>query len=91
MIFILLLFVSGPLKGQFYEYGQDAGTLQWYRFRTPNYQVIYPKGVDSLARAFAGRRAKLFIWRQHSWHKPQQSETETDLTISRRQIQRTSQ
>jgi len=53
MIFILLLFVSIGLRGQFYEYGQDAGTLRWYKFRTPNFTVIHPEGVDSLAKAFA--------------------------------------
>ncbi|MGW8314382.1 MAG: TolB family protein [Bacteroidales bacterium] len=55
MAFILLLFVTGGLYGQFYEYGQDAGTLKWNHFRTPNYHVIYPRGVDSLAQAFADR------------------------------------
>jgi hypothetical protein len=55
MFFILLLFVSGGLKGQFYEYGQDAGTLKWYYFKTPHFSVIHPAGVDSLAQMFAVR------------------------------------
>ncbi len=55
MGFILLLFLSAPLSAQFYEYGQDAGRLRWYQFKTPNYQVIFPKGIDSLAGAFACR------------------------------------
>lgn len=55
MILILLLFITAGLFGQFYEYGQDAGTLKWYQFTTPNYKVIYPKGVDSLANAFANK------------------------------------
>jgi len=53
VILILLLFITAGLFGQFYEYGQDVGTLKWYQFTTPNYKVIYPKGVDSLANAFA--------------------------------------
>ena len=53
MIFILLLFISAGTKAQFYEYGQDAGTLKWYQFRSPHYTVIHPAGVDSLAQAFA--------------------------------------
>jgi len=52
---ILLLFISALLNAQFYEYGQDAGDLKWYQFSTSNYKVIYPKGMDSLARAFASR------------------------------------
>ncbi|MCK5137570.1 MAG: hypothetical protein KAR19_17425 [Bacteroidales bacterium] len=55
VVIILLLFISAGLNAQFYEYGQDAGTLKWYQFKTPNYKVIYPKGVDSLAQAFADR------------------------------------
>lgn len=55
MAFILLLFISVGLHGQFYEYGQDAGKLKWNQFNTPNYRVIYPRGIDSLAQAFADR------------------------------------
>lgn len=55
MFIILLLFITASLNAQFYEYGQDAGTLKWYQFETSNYRVIFPKGVDSLANAFANR------------------------------------
>jgi hypothetical protein len=55
MSFILLLFISAGLNGQFYEFGQDAGSLRWYQFRSQNYTVIHPEGVDSLAQAFARR------------------------------------
>ena len=55
MAIILLLFISAGIYGQFYEYGQDAGSLKWNHFKTPNYHVIYPRGVDSLAQAFADR------------------------------------
>lgn len=55
MAIILLLFFSAGLRAQFYEYGQDAGTLKWEQFKTPNYKVIYPRGLDSLAGAFANR------------------------------------
>ncbi len=52
---ILLLFLPAVVTGQFYQWGQDAGKLRWYQFETPNYQVIFPEGVDSLAEAFAYR------------------------------------
>lgn len=55
VIFILLLCIQGYLDAQFYEYGQDAGSLKWEQFRTPHYRVIYPQGVDSVAQAFADR------------------------------------
>ncbi|HDS08192.1 MAG TPA: hypothetical protein ENO05_11270, partial [Bacteroides sp.] len=56
---ILLLFISAGLRGQFYEYGQDAGTLRWNIFSTDHYRIIYPAGVDSVARAF-GQRLEYF-------------------------------
>lgn len=55
MFLILLLFISHGLKAQFYEYGQDAGSLKWFQFETDHYTVIHPDGVDSLAQAFARR------------------------------------
>ena len=55
MFLILLLFISYGLKAQFYEYGQDAGSLKWFQFETDHYTVIHPDGVDSLAQAFARR------------------------------------
>lgn len=55
MVLILLLFFSAGLNAQFYEYGQDAGSLKWRQFKTPHYRVIYPGGLDSLAGAFANR------------------------------------
>jgi hypothetical protein len=51
--FILLLLLTTALHAQFYEYGQDAGRLHWYQLDTPNYRVIYPGGIDSLAQHFA--------------------------------------
>ena len=53
MLYILLLFISAGVKSQFYEFGQDAGSLRWYQFRSPNFTFIHPEGVDSLAQAFA--------------------------------------
>jgi len=61
MIFILLLFISAGLRGQFYEYGQDAGSLKWYQFKTPHYTIIHPEGVDSLAKAFALRLEHYYL------------------------------
>ncbi|MEA3462575.1 MAG: hypothetical protein U9R49_11890 [Bacteroidota bacterium] len=55
MIFILLLFISAGLNAQFYEYGQDAGSLKWYQFKSPHYTVIHPAGADSVAKTFARR------------------------------------
>ena len=40
-------------RAQFYTTGDDPGSLKWYRIRTENYSIIYPEGMDSLARVYA--------------------------------------
>ena len=52
---IIIAFLLLPLsaRGQFYHVGTDPGRLKWNSIETPNYQVIYPQGADSLARGYA--------------------------------------
>lgn len=50
---IALLAASLCARAQFYQKGTDPGHLRWYSIETPYYQVIYPKGADSLARNYA--------------------------------------
>ncbi len=54
---IFLLLFALPLNGsaQFYEYGQDRGTIRWNHFSTDHFQLIYPRGLDSLAMDFADK------------------------------------
>ena len=40
-------------RAQFYLAGDDPGSLSWKYISTPNYKVIYPKGLDSLAVVYA--------------------------------------
>jgi hypothetical protein len=56
-ILIFLLLFALPLNGpaQFYEYGQDRGTIRWNHFSTDHFQLIYPRGLDSLAMDFADK------------------------------------
>lgn len=49
----LLLFFIAPAAGQFYEYGQDRGSIRWDQFSTKHYKLIYPHGLDSITMAFA--------------------------------------
>ena len=52
---ILTICLLIPLSGsaQFYVTGDDPGKLKWYSIETDHFQVIYPEGVDSLARIYA--------------------------------------
>lgn len=54
LIFFLLL-IPQVIQAQFYEYGQDRGTLRWSHFPTDHYRVIFPRGLDSLAIDFANK------------------------------------
>ena len=53
ILFCCFFLASLPARAQFYSAGTDPGGVRWSSVRTENYRVIYPRGVDSLARAYA--------------------------------------
>lgn len=53
VVLVLLLVAASSAKAQFYIAGDDPGYLKWNYIHTPNYKVIYPRGLDSLARVYA--------------------------------------
>lgn len=48
-----LLFLGGNAEAQFYTQGSDPGSVRWSQVRTQNYRIVYPRGLDSLARVYA--------------------------------------
>ena len=48
-----LLLCCFSAKGQFYSYGDDPGNARWSQISTASYRIVYPKGIDSLARQYA--------------------------------------
>ncbi|MBR1577255.1 MAG: hypothetical protein IJ653_01540, partial [Bacteroidales bacterium] len=53
LLLALLLGCAAPASAQFYTMGEDPGGLRWNNVETPSYRVIYPRGLDSLGRAYA--------------------------------------
>ena len=53
VILLLLLAFWGSARAQFYSMGADPGGRRWSSVLTPTYQLIYPRGLDSLARVYA--------------------------------------
>ncbi len=51
-ITILLLLVGLFAKGQYVSYGTDPWGQQWRQIKTPHFQVIYPKALDSMAQRY---------------------------------------
>ena len=49
---IFAILSSFLANAQFYTTGDDPGSLKWYRIHTGNYSIIYPEGLDSLARVY---------------------------------------
>ena len=37
---------------QFYSLGDDPGHVKWYSIDSPEYRIIYPEGLDSLAKVY---------------------------------------
>ena len=50
---LLLLGAALPVSAQFHTMGADPGGLRWRSIETSTYRVIYPRGLDSLARSYA--------------------------------------
>ncbi|MBN1132475.1 MAG: hypothetical protein JXR52_02245 [Bacteroidales bacterium] len=68
----LISFVQAGLC-QFYEYGQDAGSLRWNHFRTSHCRIIYPRGIDSVAVAFAAKLEYFYPYQgevMNHYHRP---------------------
>lgn len=46
---ILLLALTMGASAQFYPSGADPAGVRWYQIKSPDYRIIYPEGLDSLA------------------------------------------
>jgi len=56
LIFTVILTGTTPiLNAQFYEYGQNAGSIKWNQLSSEHFRLIYPRGIDSLAMGVADR------------------------------------
>ena len=61
LTFIVFLCSPALAKAQFYTVGDDPGRLKWYSIETPEFKIIYPSGLDSLARVYGGLLEKYRI------------------------------
>ena len=50
---LLLLLLPLVAQAQFFTAGDDPGCRRWYSIESENYRIIYPRGLDSLARVYA--------------------------------------
>ena len=53
LLALLLLLATFPLHAQFFLGGEDPAHVKWYTLESSHYQLIYPAGLDSLARVYA--------------------------------------
>ncbi len=51
----LAVAVQSVCYAQFYTAGDDPGSVKWYKTETSSYRIIYPEGLDSLARIYGGK------------------------------------
>jgi len=52
LVFVALLALVPKAQAQFSTEGNDPGGLLWSRMETNNFSLLYPKGLDSLARVY---------------------------------------
>ena len=48
----LLLIAAAPLRAQYESFGTEPLRIQWQQIKGANYDVIFPQGMDSLARRY---------------------------------------
>ena len=53
LVLLALLGGAAPVSAQFFSLGEDPGGLRWSSIETPTYRIVYPRGLDSLARVYA--------------------------------------
>ncbi|MDO4827323.1 MAG: hypothetical protein Q4B16_07215 [Bacteroidia bacterium] len=57
----LLTGVSLSLDAQIYTSGENPAGVRWQQLRTDNFKLIFPEGLDSLAKVYA---TQLELWRE---------------------------
>ncbi len=50
--FLIFIFISLNAFAQFYTVGDDPASVKWYETETTNFRIIYPEGLDSLAKIY---------------------------------------
>lgn len=58
LLSISLCFTAGA---QFFSSGDDPAGLRWYSISSPDFKIIYPEGLDSLARAYGAALEKFRV------------------------------
>lgn len=53
ILFAVAALFTFPARAQFQLDGNEPGKLHWSTIQTPSYRLVYPEGMDSLAREFA--------------------------------------
>lgn len=53
LLCLAALLAGLSVRAQFYTGGDDPAAIRWSTFRTDHYKLIYPRGLDSLARVYA--------------------------------------
>lgn len=53
LLLLAVLLPAAPVAAQFYLSGNEPASVRWWRIDTKDYRVIYPEGLDSLARVYA--------------------------------------
>ena len=55
LIICLALLSVTAARAQFMTYGNEPTLLRWRQIKTENFRLVYPAGMDSLARVYAGQ------------------------------------
>jgi len=61
VLIVAALLAALPAAAQFYSQGSEPVGTRWWQIKTADYRVIYPEGLDSLARIYADQLERVKI------------------------------
>ena len=61
VILLSALLTAVPAVAQFYSGGAEPAHTRWYQITTQDYKLVYPEGLDSLAKLYAAQLERVKI------------------------------
>ena len=61
VLLLTVLLSVVPAAAQFYTAGNEPAGVRWRQITTQDYKLIYPEGLDSLARVYASNLERVKI------------------------------
>jgi hypothetical protein len=70
LLIVLLMNYAQPSEAQFFVNGESPGSIRWMQINTPQYQVVYPMGIQKEAELLISNLEKTAALTLKPYHRP---------------------